>query len=130
MNFLFVLRFTSPSTIAQSYTRNTSLNTSITKNRNKIGLTLPLTPCRRFGLKSTRDWNPLPPRTLYRYVLCLLSCHPNLAFLPHQGPVNDFDDCDTTDVRDTDAFELYLEQPVDRGCGPPLTWWHFQEQAG
>ena len=37
---------------------------------------------------------------------------------------------DTTDVGDTDAFELYLEQPVDRGCGLPLTWWHFQEQAG
>ena len=44
--------------------------------------------------------------------------------------MNDFDDCDTTDIGDTDAFELYLEQPVDHGCGPPLTWWHFQEQAG
>ena len=44
--------------------------------------------------------------------------------------MNDFDDCDTTDVGDTDAFKLYLEQPVDCGCGPPLTWWNFQEQAG
>ena len=34
--------------------------------------------------------------------------------------MNDFDDCDTTDVGDTDAFELYLEQSVDSGCGPPL----------
>ena len=51
----------------QSYTQNTSLNTSITKNGNKSGLTLLSTSRRIFGMKCTRGQNLLPPGTLYRY---------------------------------------------------------------